>query len=528
MKTSTTAYKTVMAQAVRTTSYVKIEVTTTSGIVLTFDNSNILKAEQTRYADPLMRQLPENTYKFTILDYNDDFNPDNPTGNWQYVVTKCPVVVWHGQEVGNEIEWFRAGFYLLDSKPTVSEQQVSFSCNDTISFMTDEYFKGAFNDDGTTLYDLAIAVIDDANITFLPSGTPIHNISQDLQNITTTAPLPIAQHNECLQLIANAACCRLYTDANGTIHIDADTDDYSADPGEEKSYYISFRDMKSKPITTIAESLRSVKCNCYRTTFERQIETLYTYSAMSSVGITLKELVNVSISANFNETHLQDSIEFTMIPEEDWNITYLRKNISGNQVTFTVSASTISGNRYDQLAKITSVKANRKFLAQESITVLNGYDYGFTHELTGDKLINITGASYNVDNYAQYTNIHFTSSGVANISILAEFPKTLISYSKASVPSNDPNGEIVAIENSLCSDFARAQFIADYARDYLLLSPTYEFDYIGDWAVEPGDIITIKTDYTATMKALVLSHTLTFDRGALSGHLILKSYGEVI
>ena len=60
------------------------------------------------------------------------------------------------------------------------------------------------------MYDLAIDVLHDAGVTS-------YSIPTYLQNIITYAPLPIATHRECLQLIANAGRCVLYTGVDGEI-----------------------------------------------------------------------------------------------------------------------------------------------------------------------------------------------------------------------------------------------------------------------------------------------------------------------
>lgn len=38
-----------------------------------------------------------------------------------------------------------------------------------------------------------------------------------LKDVKTKAPMPVLSHRECLQIIANAGRCVLYTDANGVI-----------------------------------------------------------------------------------------------------------------------------------------------------------------------------------------------------------------------------------------------------------------------------------------------------------------------
>jgi hypothetical protein len=69
------------------------------------------------------------------------------------------------------------------------------------------------HDNKISLYDLAEEVLTDA-------GVEHYSIDGHLKDIYTKAALPIVTHRECLQIIANAGQCILYTDRRGYITLE--------------------------------------------------------------------------------------------------------------------------------------------------------------------------------------------------------------------------------------------------------------------------------------------------------------------
>lgn len=59
---------------------------------------------------------------------------------------------------------------------------------------------------------------------------------------------------------------------------------------------------------------------------------------------------------------------------------------------------------------------------------------------------------------------------------------------------------------------------------YLDYTDTYSFDYRGNPEIETGDIINFQTDYSASLKGVVLCNSITFD-GTFSGTLTVKVVG---
>ena len=189
------------------------------GVTRQYENNEIISTAQSHDVDPLSRRLPDERFSFTILDFEHNYDPDNPQGIYAYVEEKSPVSITFGYQLSEgNIEWVKADRYLLNAKPSTRNDRVTFNATGLIGSMTDNYYKDVV---GTkNLYDLAEAVLMDAGLTLTPSGAHPWKIDESLKTMYTTAVLPVNTHMSCLQLIAHAARCKLYTDDDNIIHIE--------------------------------------------------------------------------------------------------------------------------------------------------------------------------------------------------------------------------------------------------------------------------------------------------------------------
>lgn len=189
------------------------------GVIKQFDNSIVNSCKQNHDVDPLTRRLPKESFSYSILDYAQQYNPDNPAGDWNFVNEKSPISIRYGYEVRpGEIEWVDPDKYIMNGKPGYKDNVATFSGTGVIESMTDTYYKDVVDD--KTLYDMAVSVLRDADLTPTPSGGEPWAIDESLKTMRTTAVLPITTHMNCLQIIAHAARCRFFTDSENIIHIE--------------------------------------------------------------------------------------------------------------------------------------------------------------------------------------------------------------------------------------------------------------------------------------------------------------------
>lgn len=188
------------------------------GLNVQFLNKDIVSTQQKHDVDPLSRRLPTETMQFTILDYEHKYDPDNPAGIYAYVDKNSPIEIQFGYELPDgSVEWLKPDNYVLNAKPSAQNNQATFNGTGLIGSLTGTFYKSKLG--SKSLYNMAEEVLLDAGLTLTEQGTNPWEIDETLKDMFTTAALPIDTHMNCLQLIAHAACCRLYTDDDNIIHI---------------------------------------------------------------------------------------------------------------------------------------------------------------------------------------------------------------------------------------------------------------------------------------------------------------------
>ena len=211
-----------------------------------FNMGDILSVNHSLSIDPISSSLPYEKLTLKVNNLDKDYNPDNPQGMWMYFTNGQQLRIRYGIEVDGNIEWVDAGKLHLSDAPTVDANSASFEAVDTISTLTNEYNRGLWREEGITLYDLAVDVLDDAGITK-------YVLPDSLKSIVTFAPMPILPHRECLQTIANAGECVLYTDPQGYVVIENQIHEETP-----IDYRIDFTKVFEKPIVKKTEKLKSV------------------------------------------------------------------------------------------------------------------------------------------------------------------------------------------------------------------------------------------------------------------------------
>lgn len=188
------------------------------GLNVQFVNKDIVSTQQKHDVDPLSRRLPTETMQFMILDYEHKYDPHNPAGIYAYVDKNSPIEIQFGYELPDgSVEWIKPDNYVLNAKPSAQNNQATFNGTGLIGSLTGTFYKSKLG--SKSLYDMAQEVLLDAGLTLTEQGENPWEIDDALKDMFTTAALPIDTHMNCLQLIAHAACCRLYTDDDNIIHI---------------------------------------------------------------------------------------------------------------------------------------------------------------------------------------------------------------------------------------------------------------------------------------------------------------------
>ena len=191
------------------------------GLEKIYGKTELFDYSHTRFVDPLSTSLPKDEIKFSIYNENGEYNPYNKNGLAKYLMERQEVTSRYGMKLDDgSIEWVKGGtFYLSEWYAKQNGIVADFTARDLLEFMSDIYTE-THNLTARTLYDLAVLVLNKANLPRNIDGSVKWRIDDSLKEITTFAPLPEDTLANCLQLIANAGGCVMYQDRTGTLCIE--------------------------------------------------------------------------------------------------------------------------------------------------------------------------------------------------------------------------------------------------------------------------------------------------------------------
>lgn len=186
------------------------------GIANSFTNENTISYTQKEYVSPITGTIPSQDTTVIVDNQNLYYSPDNADSTLAYMEIGQEISVSFGYDVnGNEdIEWLPETTTYLKTW-SANDVQAKFTGTDRFDYLTDKYYDGHYYEEGISLYDLAVAVLEDAGI----SNPAEYFIDNYLKRVVVNNPLPICTHAEALQIIANAGRCSLSADRKKRIHI---------------------------------------------------------------------------------------------------------------------------------------------------------------------------------------------------------------------------------------------------------------------------------------------------------------------
>lgn len=193
------------------------------GIGITYRKPDLLSFTQDMFSDPLSATLPKYSISYEIDNVDGSFDPNNLQGLSVYLIERQKISVRYGYVLDGTEEWIPGGvYYLSEWYAPQNGIKAVFHARDILEFMAQAFRKGIYNPYtilGRSLYQLAEQVLISADLPLNPDGNVNWEIDNSLHNIYTLAPLPMASHASCLQIIANAGCCAISFDRVGRMHI---------------------------------------------------------------------------------------------------------------------------------------------------------------------------------------------------------------------------------------------------------------------------------------------------------------------
>ena len=218
-----------------------------------YSKSGLFSYNHTQTVDPVSTSLPKTEILFSVDNSDDSYNPYNDSGLSKYLMERQEVRSRYGYKVDeNRVEWIKGGtFYLYEWKSPQNGMVADFTARDLLEFMFVEYKDNVTTITSRSLYNIAEEILTSLALPLNNDGSRKWYLDESLKNVYTSAPLPIDSVANCLLLIANAGCCTLYQDRDGTLRIEPLR-------GETSDYTISQFNSYSRPEISLSKPIKEI------------------------------------------------------------------------------------------------------------------------------------------------------------------------------------------------------------------------------------------------------------------------------
>lgn len=552
------------------------------GYGLVYYNNDVMSSTLESYVSPIGADVPQIDFSVTLKNYDHYFNVDNPKSAINFLETGQEMEIHYGYQLpgSEEIEWI-IGNHLLCFEWESDDYTATIRCQDIFRNMDAEFYKGRYNANGVSYYDLAVSVLQEA-------GQTSYYIDPQLKRLFTKNPLPRAKCKEALQIIANACRCVLSQTRIGTIQIKSSfVPEATASAPTEASYsnvknilngeikdeyaslntnhttvdgsmfflprngvgirntgYVSAEisnsqgEFTSNPRVVIQQE---VACMYYGAMFEfgntlPAAFTIYTYNngeLVTTVEVMADEIEKKTILRTPFDDFDRMEIEFTQTAEP-YNRIVLNNFQFGDVTEFTMT-------RNDMLSSPKAIKqelikevivpaysyqkgAQEESLISEEVTVTNGEIATF---FIGEPSYDFRATAENttapviLESGDYYVKVQFKATGHYRIEIFGYRYKIVEQYA---IKSLNNRGKTIKWENPLMSDIAMATDLAEWLGEYYASGIEYEYDTRGNPELDVNDIIYQENEFHKDMKVTVYRQTLGFNQ-SFSGKITARRLG---
>jgi hypothetical protein len=549
----------------------------TFGYGLVYYNDSVMDSTLETYISPICEDVPQIDFSVQLKNYDKYFNVDNPNSAINFLETGQEMNVSYGYELSDgSIEWVQ-GQHLLCSEWESDDYTATIKCQDIFRTMDTEYYRGVYNANGESFYNLAEAVLKEA-------GKTDYYIDSRLKSIYSKNPLPRVETKQALQIIANACRCILTQTRDGKISIKSNfvpgvgissngeesysnitnvlNNDTKAEYGtfatnyvtvDGGMYFLPTNNLETLYTGYISKSISNASC----TFMSNPIITLSLETAYSFYGLRLRfgnalpakfiirtynadSLVNaysitdisksMMINLEFGEFN-KLTIEFTKT-SEPYNRIVLDYIALGDTTNFKIE-------RRDMMSSPTAIKQESvkevvvpyyiyqsgtelESVVEEDITVSSGdivtyyigdASYGYTASLEG-----VTSGVTITDSGCYFITVKYSVTGTYKINIQGY--KYKIVEKNWTVKVND-RGKTIKWENPMLSDAYWAWQLAEWLADYYKSDIEYEYDTRGNPELDANDIVYQENDFHDNMKVNAYRVTLNFKQ-AFSGAITAR------
>ena len=218
------------------------------GLQNVYTKGDLMNFSHSQSVDLLSAALPKNEITFHLRNDDNRWNPDNPSGAEQYLLSRQEVRLRYGMTVDGETEWIKGGtFWLSDWNTPSNGLEATFTARDALVFMNETY-TGPKNG---TLYAIIEAAFVQAALPILDDGSPRYLIDESLKKYTTSFSKDYTM-DQVVQMAAHAGNCTIHQDRDGVVRVEPWSERYSGFMIEPRISYNHPEYMISKPLKIVS------------------------------------------------------------------------------------------------------------------------------------------------------------------------------------------------------------------------------------------------------------------------------------
>lgn len=541
------------------------------GYGLVYYNDSVMASSLDSYVSPIGADIPQIDFTVTLKNYDKYFNVDNPKSAINFLETGQEMDIYYGYQLpeSGEIEWIK-GNHLLCSEWESDDYTATIRCQDVFRSMDTEYYKGMYNAQGKSYFDLAVEIMQTA-------GQTEYYIDPRLKHLYSKNPIPRVKCKEALQIITNACRCVLTQSRDGLIQIKSNFNPLatvtsngeapystvtSILTNETKDEYASLakgyavvdggmhflpRNISGKKLNTGFVSKEQsgadgkFKVNPKLTVTQEAICMYY--------GVRLvfgQALPSGVVLRTFNTGNLVEEYTVPDTIQKDMVILHWFNDFDKMEVEFTGTANpynriVVNHFAFGDVTNFTMTKGDMtsspKAIKQETVkeVVVPCYSYqtGNPEESLVSEEVTVTAgeemtfymgaASYGyratldegttgVTILAQgnfYVTVRFANAGTFQFEVWGHRYKIVERYATVTLRNR---GKTVKWSNPLISDMTMAKDLADWLADYYSAGIEYEYTTRGNPEIDVNDIVYQENEFWENMKVTIYRATLSFNQ----------------
>ena len=550
------------------------------GYGLVYYNDSVMSSSLESYVSPIGADIPQIDFTVTLKNYDKYFNVDNPSSAINFLETGQEMDIYYGYQLpnGGGIEWIK-GNHLLCSEWESDDYTATIRCQDVFRSMDTEYYKGLYNAQGRSYFDLAVEIMQAA-------GQTSYYIDPRLKDLYSKNPIPRVKCKEALQIIANACRCVLTQSRDGLIQIKSNFNPEAAASANAEAPYSNvaaiMSDTTKDEYASLAVGYTVVDGGMHflpRNVASANLNTGFISAAQSDAdglfqtnpvltitqeaicmyyGIKLvfgHALPSGIVVRTYNNGTQVDSYTVDETITRELVIHHTFDDFDTMEVEFTGTANpynriVVNYFSFGDVADFTMTKrdmtSSPKAIKQEAVkeVIVPCYSYQtgnpqeslISEEVTVEAGESVTfyieapsyGYSATIDESANgveivswgnyYVTVRFAAAGTYMFEVRGYRYKIVERYATVTLRNR---GKTVKWSNPLISDMTMAQDLAAWLGDYYSAGIEYEYTTRGNPELDGNDIMYQENDFRENLRVTVYRATLNFNQ-AFSGKIAAR------